>query len=86
MTAKGLTEKEPTQRKMTDEMGYANFILDQDVDYSISAAKCNGFKNRTLKPLHTPLAKYSDPSKPHSPPIQYVQLKLELSGPSVTVY
>jgi hypothetical protein len=86
VTAKGTTTKEPTLRKMTDDMGYADFILNQNDDYSISTAKCNGFKNRTLKRLHTPLVTYSDPSKPHSPSIQYVQLQLELASLPVTVY
>jgi hypothetical protein len=61
----------------TDKNGFANFQVEGDADYAIEADHY-GFKRERVSSVH--LFKNSTPIP------AYVQLKLRLSGPGVTVY
>lgn len=65
-----------SNRTETDKDGYAKFLVPGDADYSIEV-KSYGFKRERMKNMHL--------FKPSSSPA-YVQLRLRLSGPFITVY
>jgi len=62
----------------TDPEGYARFWLPASAAYSVQARPSYGFKRSRTKMW---LGKWSPPS-----PTAYLQLRLKLSGPGVTVY
>lgn len=62
----------------TDKHGFANFSVPGDADYAVEA-ELYGFKRGRVSPVH--LFKATGSSGP-----AYVQLRLRLSGPGMTVY
>jgi hypothetical protein len=65
-----------SNRTETDKDGYAKFVVQGDADYSIEV-KSYGFKRERMENMHL--------FKPSVSPA-YVQLRLRLSDPGVTVY
>jgi hypothetical protein len=78
VTVKPLSGKGRQESGRTDSDGYAKFWLEREAEYSVDVA-ATGFKNKRLKRLH--IGKVSG-----SHDTAYVQLKLDLKGPSVTIY
>lgn len=78
VTVRPLTGHSLPNSGLANNQGYANFSAPGDADYAIEVKKA-GYKSARLRSLH--LFKSSGPF-----PTAYVQIRLQVSGPTTTVY